>query len=48
MAGVLIVTNNRKQAAAVAPAGTVKLIKVEGGYHAFQSMTDYAVWKRQK
>jgi len=25
-----------------------KIVKVEGGYMAFESVTDYAVWKNQK
>lgn len=48
MTKTLIVTDNRKKAQAAAPAGTAKIAKVEGGYIAFATMTDYEVWKRQK
>ena len=38
---------NRKEATHKAP-WAAKVIKVEGGYMAFESANDYETWKRQK
>lgn len=38
----------RKTAIKRAPMGTSKLVKVEGGWLAFEFMTDYEVWARSK
>ena len=38
---------SRKQAKAQA-AWAAKIAKVEGGYIAFESVADYAIWRKQK
>lgn len=42
-----IESSNRKDAVKQAP-WAAKVVKVTGGYLAFESMTDYETWKRQK
>lgn len=36
------------QAAKKAAPWAEKIVKVEGGYHAFESIQDYETWKKQK
>jgi len=43
----LIEVKTRKEAEQEAP-WAAKIVKVEGGYLAFESMTDYETWKNQK
>ena len=43
----LIETTSRKQAAKIAP-WAAKIVKVEGGYMAFEFVSDYQTWKRQR
>ena len=38
-------TNSRKTAVSRMPWAS-KIIKVEGGYHGFESWTDYGIWVR--
>lgn len=38
---------SRKEAEKKAP-WAAKIIKVEGGYRAFESLADYKTWKKQK
>ena len=42
--------HNAKTAAEARKAApwAAKVVKVEGGYIAFESVTDYETWKRQK
>ena len=47
MAPKFIETENRKTASNLAP-WAVGIIKVAGGYLAFQSVEDYRTWKNQK
>jgi hypothetical protein len=42
-----IETNNRKKAEKEAP-WAYKIVKVEGGYMAFEFENDYLIWKNQK
>lgn len=43
----MIACKSRSTAARKAP-WAAKIVKVEGGYLAFASVTDYETWKRQK
>lgn len=43
----MIECKSRKTAIRKAP-WAAKIVKVEGGYLAFESMADYQTWKRQK
>lgn len=43
----LIECTSRSTARRLAPWAAV-IAKVEGGFMAFESVTDYATWKRQK
>jgi hypothetical protein len=40
-------TESRKQAAAECP-WAAKIVKVEGGYRCFESISDYETWRNQK
>ncbi len=42
-----IQAKTRKQAEKIAPYAA-KIVKVEGGYRAFESLEDYKTWKNQK
>lgn len=42
-----IEAKDRKEAQKKAP-WAAKIVKVEGGYRAFESTQDYEVWKKQK
>lgn len=39
--------NTRKEVVAAHPEAA-KVVKVEGGWGVFESLTDYETWKRQK
>ena len=47
MKKVFLEAKNRKQAEKQAPWAAA-IVKVSGGYMAFESMKDYHVWKNQK
>jgi len=47
MRSEFIICKTRKTAINRAPWASI-IIKVDGGYLAFESITDYAVWKNQK
>lgn len=40
-------TDSRKAAVAHCPWAT-RIIKVEGGYYCFESVTDFTTWRSQK
>lgn len=40
-------TTSRRTAAKLCP-WAAKIVKVEGGFIAFESVADYATWRRQK
>lgn len=42
-----VMTNKRSKAIEECPWST-KVIKVQGGYMCFESITDYSIWKNQK
>lgn len=42
----LIITKNKKQALEKAP-WAIKLEKIQGGYLAFQTITEYTNWKHE-
>lgn len=42
-----IYTNSRKEAVKAMP-WAVKVIKVDGGYKGFESMSDYETWRNQR
>lgn len=41
------VTGTRRQATQQCP-WAVKIVKAEGGYMCFESVTDYETWRKQK
>ncbi len=41
-----VTATSAKQARKLAP-WAAKIVKVEGGYKAFESVTDYQTWRRQ-
>jgi hypothetical protein len=43
----MIQTESRKEAVNQAP-WAAKIVKVDGGYMAFESVADYKIWKNQK
>ena len=47
MASRFIQANSKREAFDMAP-DAAKLVKVNGGYMAFDSIDDYETWKRQK
>lgn len=47
MRRVFLQVNTRKQAQRGAPWAAM-IVKVEGGYMAFESRADYKTWKNQK
>lgn len=47
MASRFIQANSKREAYDMAP-GAAKLIKVRGGYMAFDSIDDYETWRMQK
>ena len=47
MASYFIETNSRKEAEEQAEGAAV-IVKVEGGYMAFEYVSDYQTWKNQK
>lgn len=47
MAAQLILTDTRYEAKKAAPWAE-KIVKVCGGYMAFESLEDYRIWKNQK
>jgi len=47
MRKALIEAKNRKEAKGKAPWAS-RIVKVEGGYMAFESIADYETWRKQK
>lgn len=47
MRSAFIECRSRTTAGRRAPWAAI-IIKVEGGFHAFESMTDYRIWRGQK
>jgi len=43
----MITASSAKQARKLAP-WAAKIVKVEGGYMAFESVSDYQTWRKQK
>jgi len=48
MAIHFIQADTRKKALATLPITPCKMIKVDGGYAWFDTMTDYEIWRRNK
>lgn len=44
----IMVTVATRQAAQKAAPWAVKIVKVDGGYIAFESIQDYATWRKQR
>ena len=44
---MFVANENRKQVVAAHPEAA-KIVKVCGGYMVFETMDDYATWKKQK
>lgn len=47
MRTLFLEVKTKKQALKLAP-WAAKIVKVEGGFKAFESITDYETWKNQK
>jgi hypothetical protein len=47
MKSQFIEAKSKQQAEKLAPWAEI-IVKVEGGYHAFESAEDYRIWKQQK
>lgn len=47
MRKAFIEVDTREQAIKLAP-WACKVVKADGGYHAFECVNDYRVWKNQK
>lgn len=47
MRSEFIEAKTKKQAEKKAP-WACRIVKVEGGYHAFESIEDYETWRRQR
>ena len=45
---LMFIANTNRQAVAAEYADAAKIVKVEGGYMVFMTMTEYQTWQNQK